>query len=145
MSEKAEYAQDMRERSVSEVWESKRNYNTVVNLNTSSNLGDTMYSSSAFKQTVAWSDLSREEKLKLEIGNHLFKLIGKSGPKHDDKRNILLIALQVLNDKTTAIDLETAKTTYPKYNSALRSSETQKLVDAVLEIKTSPAPGISPS
>ena len=128
MSGRGDNAQYDRNHSVDQVIKFKKDYNTMLSRINHSDLNRTAYTERTLNIDISEAELDPKEKLKLDIGNHLNKLIGKTGAKHDDKRAILI------NDQASPSDLETAKETHKMYNRTSTNSDTQKLVDRVLDI-----------
>ncbi|KTD64269.1 hypothetical protein [Legionella spiritensis] len=75
-----------------------------------------------------------EQKLLNDLQEQLDSVKNKSGTKHEHKTNVLQTAINVLQGKETPEDLVQAKQDNPRYNEALFSSKTEKLVDKVLEM-----------
>lgn len=139
MSEKSNQAQDDYDRSVQAVRRFKNIYNQVIHRIPNAGLKSSVFDKHSISAVEAESELTPERKLKLDIGVKLQSILGKQGKKHDDKTKILTVALEVLEGQKSCDDLEAAKSEFPAYRKALFGSETEQLIEAVLDLKKSAA------
>ncbi len=76
-------------------------------------------------------DITEKNQLMFELVSKLNEIIDKKQPKHQDKYNVLVVALDVVAGKKTLIDLDQAKKSYPLYNHSLFFHQTENLIRRV--------------
>jgi hypothetical protein len=76
-----------------------------------------------------------EEKLIADLRSQLASVQGKSGEKHQHKTDVLQEAIKVLRGTSDTASLRESIDNNPRYNEAMFSSKTEKLINKVFEMK----------